>query len=154
MPIASELVELKVKCQVRLGARRPFDCRQRPPYITSHLYTEHLADMAGVQSPPPQPYYGGAMSPPQMQAFSPYPPGSPMPAIRPGTLPPGTAVKIGDYAVVVQRFLSEGGFAHVYLVNSDRPIYGLSQHVLKRVAVPDKDTLKEVRWEVDVMVSP
>ena len=27
------------------------------------------------------------------------------------------------------------------------------KHVLKRVAVPDKETLKEVRWEVDVMVN-
>ena len=26
------------------------------------------------------------------------------------------------------------------------------QLVLKRVAVPDKETLREVRWEVDVMV--
>lgn len=50
-----------------------------------------------------------------------------------------------------------GGFAHVYVVRSSRPIPspgGSSEvlHVLKRVAVPDKPTLKEVRWEVDVMV--
>lgn len=55
------------------------------------------------------------------------------------------------------RLRCSGGFAHVYVVRSSRPIPspgGSSEvlHVLKRVAVPDKPTLKEVRWEVDVMV--
>lgn len=45
----------------------------------------------------------------------------------------------------------------MYLVRSNQPISSPTgsseyQHVLKRVAVPDKETLKEVRWEVDVMV--
>ena len=105
--------------------------------------------------------------------------------IRPGTLPPGTCIKIGDYEVTIERFLSEGalsglllrhdclgrilrygcllriddigGFAHVYLVRSSQPIpspAGSSEtyHVLKRVAAADKPVLREIRWEVDVMV--
>jgi hypothetical protein len=45
-----------------------------------------------------------------------------------------------------------GGFAHVYVVHSTQPINGEHQHVLKRVAVPSKDQLKDVRREVDIMV--
>lgn len=50
-----------------------------------------------------------------------------------------------------------GGFAHVYLVRSSQPIpspAGSSEtyHVLKRVAAADKPVLREIRWEVDVMV--
>jgi AP2-associated kinase len=47
-----------------------------------------------------------------------------------------------------------GGFAHVYLVKSTSPIADQYQHVLKRLAVPDKVELQHVRKEVDVMVSP
>lgn len=46
-----------------------------------------------------------------------------------------------------------GGFAHVYLVKSQAPIDGSMVHVLKRIAVPDKEALKGVRKEVDIMVS-
>ncbi|KAH8920733.1 kinase-like protein [Atractiella rhizophila] len=75
----------------------------------------------------------------------------PLPNIPPGTLPPGTTVQVGEHLVTIEKFLSEGGFAHVYLVRSSKPIGGLSLHVLKRVAVPDKESLKVVRKEVDVM---
>ncbi|KDN50812.1 hypothetical protein K437DRAFT_59823 [Tilletiaria anomala UBC 951] len=88
-----------------------------------------------------------------------------------GTLPPGTKVAVGNITVTVKRYLSEGGFAHVYLVTSSQPIpiplssagsvgastSGLASratrpetvHVLKRMAVPDKDALATVRSEVE-----
>ena len=39
-----------------------------------------------------------------------------------GTLAPGTRVKVGNITVTVKRYLSEGGFAHVYLVTTAQPI--------------------------------
>lgn len=55
-----------------------------------------------------------------------------------------------------------GGFAHVYLVETSVPIpiptslnarAGQTTHVLKRMAVPDKEALAGVRGEVEVHVS-
>lgn len=80
----------------------------------------------------------------------------------PGSLPPGTLVQVGPYVVTVKRYLSQGGFATVYLVTSEKPLSipmvhgGRSEetvHVLKRIIVPDKETLGEVRREVEVHVS-
>ena len=96
-----------------------------------------------------------------------------------GLLSVGTRVKIGEFQVTIDRFLSEGGcpsvllhqrpqprscclsclsggFAHVYLVRSSNAIPSGSDqflHVLKRLAVPDKVQLQDVRKEVDIMVS-
>ncbi|CAH7688665.1 nak/nak-unclassified protein kinase [Phakopsora pachyrhizi] len=73
------------------------------------------------------------------------------------TLQPGTKVQVGKYVVQVEKFLSEGGFAHVYVASLVSPtsIDGFSpsqkKFVLKRMAVPDKSGLVEVRREVDVM---
>ncbi|EPQ29681.1 uncharacterized protein PFL1_02901 [Pseudozyma flocculosa PF-1] len=88
-----------------------------------------------------------------------------------GTLAPGTRVKVGGITVTVKRYLSEGGFAHVYLVTTAQPIpmpssvtgsvgasaskhaagtRGETTHVLKRMAVPDKEALADVRREVEV----
>ncbi|TKY88495.1 hypothetical protein EX895_002483 [Sporisorium graminicola] len=89
-----------------------------------------------------------------------------------GTLAPGTRVKVGNITVTVKRYLSEGGFAHVYLVTTAQPIpmpssvtgavsasmtnnsataeRGETVHVLKRMAVPDKAALADVRREVEV----
>jgi AP2-associated kinase len=47
--------------------------------------------------------------------------------------------------------LSEGGFAHVYVVQLPRPVEGNDKAVLKRVAVPDKEHLANMRTEVDTM---
>ncbi|BGP38672.1 Ark- serine/threonine protein kinase [Rhodotorula kratochvilovae] len=84
------------------------------------------------------------------------PPPAPVLAAPPGTLPPGTVVDVGQYRVTVQRFLSEGGFAHVYLAQSAVPLppnspAATTQHVLKRMVVPDKRGVEEVGREVDVM---
>ncbi|KAI7948866.1 hypothetical protein MJO29_010531 [Puccinia striiformis f. sp. tritici] len=72
-------------------------------------------------------------------------------------LQPGTQVQVGQYVVQVEKFLSEGGFAHVYVASLVSPSnvegFPASQNrfVLKRMAVPDKPGLVEVRKEVDVM---
>jgi AP2-associated kinase len=68
-----------------------------------------------------------------------------------GTFSPGTKIQVGNHRVVIQKYLSEGGFAHVYLVKMPTPINGTDQAVLKRVAVPDKDSLRGMRIEVETM---
>ncbi|GAA6051979.1 hypothetical protein JCM3770_002994 [Rhodotorula araucariae] len=111
--------------------------------------------------PPAQPYAPStspAFRPPAPPAAAPAaaPPPAPVLAAPPGTLPPGTVVDVGQYRVTVQRFLSEGGFAHVYLAQSAVPLppnspAATTQHVLKRMVVPDKRGVEEVGREVDVM---
>lgn len=71
-------------------------------------------------------------------------------------LQPGMRVRIGAHLVTVQRFLSQGGFACVYLVQAEapvrlpgRPAPGDTQLVLKHMCVWDKGTLATVRAEVD-----
>ncbi|KPV76275.1 uncharacterized protein RHOBADRAFT_13233, partial [Rhodotorula graminis WP1] len=108
--------------------------------------------------PATQPYTSVASPPFRAPApAGPPPAAAPPPSSVPaGTLPPGTLVEVGQYRVTVQRFLSEGGFAHVYLAQSAVPLppnspTGTTQHVLKRMVVPDKRGVEEVGREVDVM---
>lgn len=68
-----------------------------------------------------------------------------------GTFAPGTKIQVGGHRVVIQRYLSEGGFAHVYLVKLQAPVNGTDQAVLKRVAVPDKEALRGMRTEVETI---
>jgi AP2-associated kinase len=68
-----------------------------------------------------------------------------------GTFSPGTKIQVGSHRVVIQKYLSEGGFAHVYLVKLQKPIDGTDLAVLKRVAVPDKEALRGMRTEVETM---
>lgn len=68
-----------------------------------------------------------------------------------GTFAPGTKIQVGSHRVAIQKYLSEGGFAHVYLVKLSSPIDGKDSAVLKRVAVPDKDSLRGMRTEVETM---
>ena len=68
-----------------------------------------------------------------------------------GTFAPGTKVQVGNHRVIIERYLSEGGFAHVYLVRLPKPVDGEEITVLKRVAVPDKDALTSMRTEVETM---
>ena len=68
-----------------------------------------------------------------------------------GTFAPGTKVQVGNHRVVIEKYLSEGGFAHVYLVRLPKPIAGDDTAVLKRVAVPDKENLANMRTEVETM---
>ena len=73
------------------------------------------------------------------------------PAIPSGTFVPGTKVQVGGHRVVIEKYLSEGGFAHVYLVRLPKPLDGDDAAVLKRVAVPDKESLASMRTEVETM---
>jgi AP2-associated kinase len=69
----------------------------------------------------------------------------------PGTFAPGTKVQVGQHRVIIERYLSEGGFAHVYVVKIPRDGGKHEIAVLKRVAVPDKDSLGNMKTEVDTM---
>lgn len=73
------------------------------------------------------------------------------PIAPPGTFPPGTLITVGAHKCTIERYLSEGGFAHVYLVRLARAVNGSEVAVLKRVAVPDKDALANMRTEVETM---
>ncbi|KAH8094727.1 hypothetical protein BXZ70DRAFT_947290 [Cristinia sonorae] len=68
-----------------------------------------------------------------------------------GTLIPGQTIAVNKYTVQVERYLSQGGFAHVYLVRTAQPVHGTTHHVLKRIAVPNESMLTEVKKEVDIM---
>ncbi|KAJ6601145.1 hypothetical protein DFH09DRAFT_1355371 [Mycena vulgaris] len=68
-----------------------------------------------------------------------------------GTLVPGQSISVNKYAVQVERYLSQGGFAHVYLVRTATPVYNTTHHVLKRIAVANDSMLTEVKKEVDIM---
>lgn len=86
--------------------------------------------------------------PPSLSAPGPVAPSSAIPS---GTFLPGTKVQVGDHRVIIEKYLSEGGFAHVYVVRLPKPIDGKETAVLKRVAVPDKETLATMRTEVETM---
>lgn len=73
------------------------------------------------------------------------------PSAPSGTFVPGTKVQVGSHRVVIEKYLSEGGFAHVYLVRLPKAIDGVDAAVLKRVAVPDKEALASMRNEVETM---
>ncbi|CDO73405.1 hypothetical protein BN946_scf185013.g39 [Trametes cinnabarina] len=68
-----------------------------------------------------------------------------------GTLVPGQSITVNKYTVTVERYLSQGGFAHIYLVRTAQPLYNTTHHVLKRIAVPNEAMLSEVKKEVDIM---
>ena len=73
------------------------------------------------------------------------------------TIQPGTRVQVGRYCVTVQRYLSRGGFAQVYLVVPDSPVAAVPTPpgarvpplVLKHMVVWNRDALSSVRGEVE-----
>ncbi|KAF2206641.1 hypothetical protein CERZMDRAFT_52766 [Cercospora zeae-maydis SCOH1-5] len=73
----------------------------------------------------------------------------------PGTFLPNTKVTVGSHKVYIEKYLSEGGFAHVYVVRIPRDNNNNNNKheiaVLKRVAVPDKEHLANMRTEVETM---
>ncbi|CEJ90184.1 Putative Serine/threonine-protein kinase ppk30 [[Torrubiella] hemipterigena] len=94
----------------------------------------------------------GRQMPPQGPARHGPPPNIQMAAgAPPGTFSPGTKIQVGSHRVIIQKYLSEGGFAHVYVVKLPKPINGTDVAVLKRVAVPDKESLRGMRIEVETM---
>lgn len=102
--------------------------------------------MSAYQSPA-HAQQGHAAVPRQFPAFN------PVAAVTApaGTFLPGTKVQVGSHRVVVEKYLSEGGFAHVYVVRLPQPVNGTDTAVLKRVAVPDKSALASMRTEVETM---
>lgn len=68
-----------------------------------------------------------------------------------GTFLPGTKVQVGSQRVTIEKYLSEGGFAHVYVVRVPRENHKHELAVLKRVAVPDREQLATMRTEVETM---
>ncbi|EPX74090.1 NAK protein kinase Ppk30 [Schizosaccharomyces octosporus yFS286] len=62
-------------------------------------------------------------------------------------IPPNTKLVVGSHTITVIRYLSEGGFSHVYLVETqDKRCC-----VLKRIHVPDKAALQLVHGEIETM---
>ncbi|KAG8735295.1 hypothetical protein FRC10_010761 [Ceratobasidium sp. 414] len=70
-----------------------------------------------------------------------------------GPLQPGQTIKLSQYTVTVERYLSQGQSAATALIraNITQPVMGTTMHVLKRMAVADVATLAEVKKEVDIM---
>ncbi|KAK0736968.1 hypothetical protein B0T21DRAFT_401089 [Apiosordaria backusii] len=97
--------------------------------------------------------YGQAAVPAAVRPAVPYdaPVAGSVPGAPAGTFSPGTKIQVGNHRVVIQKYLSEGGFAHVYLVKLAAPVNGTDLAVLKRVAVPDKESLRGMRTEVETM---
>lgn len=79
-----------------------------------------MASTAGVHSPPQQPSY--ASPPPAAPSqYAAYLSGAQQQLyqqaaanVRPGTLPPGVCVKIGEHEVTIERFLSEGKLIYLF----------------------------------------
>ncbi|KAL7424048.1 Ark- serine/threonine protein kinase [Cryptotrichosporon argae] len=117
--------------------------------------------------PPPQvSQYAPAPAPAAYAAQMPPPRQAAPPPRQKGTLTPGQLIRVGEHTVKVERYLSEGGYAHVYLTSSDKPIYpptvgeakkgrwgekGYTEHCLKRIAFEDDSVWAEVSKEIDVM---
>lgn len=126
-------------------------------------FTSPPQQAGGFRQPQPQPY---------AQQYSQHGQGYTQPRSgdtgrsHKGTLPPGQMVRVGQHAVRVERYLSEGGYAHVYLTSSDKPIYppkrssakgrwgekGYTTHCLKRIAFEDESVWRDVSREIEVMV--
>lgn len=66
-------------------------------------------------------------------------------------LPEGTILPVGSHTVTIQQYLSAGGFADIYRVTMEPPEDAGDVACLKRVVVPDKSGLNQLRKEVDVM---
>ncbi|BFZ63699.1 Ark- serine/threonine protein kinase [Saitoella coloradoensis] len=109
--------------------------------------------MAYAAYPSQQSYY-----PSQQYAAAPQPPPQsvPVPVARPppNAYTPGTKLTVGKHLVVIERYLSEGGFAHVYVVQTREaaaPAGTSYRAVLKRVACADREHLANMQVEVDTM---
>ncbi|KAF9940127.1 hypothetical protein BGZ67_008306 [Mortierella alpina] len=66
-----------------------------------------------------------------------------------GTIPPGTTIQLGTFTVLIDRYIAEGGFAHVYLATLTNG--GGFPVVVKRIAAPDKERLAIVNSEIETM---
>ena len=64
---------------------------------------------------------------------------------------PGTIHTVGSHQVSILKYISQGGFAHVYTCKIEPPFRNEQVACLKRVIVPTKDQLTLLRQEVDAM---
>lgn len=69
----------------------------------------------------------------------------------PNAYAPGTKLTVGLHKVAITKYISAGGFAHVYTCTIDPPFQGSLVACLKRVVVPNKWQLNLLRQEVDAM---
>ncbi|CAK7890695.1 actin-regulating kinase Prk1p [[Candida] anglica] len=74
-----------------------------------------------------------------------------MPVPPPNAYAPNTILTVGSHSVKIIKYISAGGFAHVYTCTIDPPFRGNTTACLKRVAVPSKWQLNLLRQEVDAM---
>ncbi|KAK6456860.1 serine/threonine protein kinase [Scheffersomyces xylosifermentans] len=74
-----------------------------------------------------------------------------MPVPPPNAYQPGTKLTVGSHSITIIKYISEGGFAHVYTCNIEPAFRGSNLACLKRVAVPSKWQLSLLRMEVDSM---
>ncbi|OBA23755.1 kinase-like protein [Metschnikowia bicuspidata var. bicuspidata NRRL YB-4993] len=74
-----------------------------------------------------------------------------MPPPPANALPPGTPLTVGSHQIQIRKYISEGGFAHVYSCTIEPAFNGNSTACLKRVVVPNKWQLTLLRQEVDAM---
>ncbi|KAK6534218.1 hypothetical protein TWF281_005551 [Arthrobotrys megalospora] len=122
----------------------PQSAQYDPAYHHQRQHQQQYASPPAQQgAPPPSQQHHRQYQP---QSYPPKQNNAP-----PGTFQPGTKIKVGSHNCVVERYLSEGGFAHVYVVRIDQIVEGTDIAVLKRVAVPDKEALANMRTEVDTM---
>lgn len=63
----------------------------------------------------------------------------------------GKQLQVGSHKISILKYLSLGGFAHVYTCTIDPPFHGNKVACLKRVVVPNKLQLSLLRQEVDAM---
>lgn len=65
----------------------------------------------------------------------------------------GTILTVGSHNVRIIKYLTSGGFAQIYSCELQQPEEYLDSHIvcLKRVVVPDKNSLNTLRAEVEAM---
>lgn len=74
-----------------------------------------------------------------------------MPQPPPNAFQPGKRLTVGSHRISILKYISEGGFAHVYTCKIDPPFHNNTTACLKRVVVPNKEQLTLLRQEVDAM---
>ncbi|CAD6583916.1 MAG: hypothetical protein TREMPRED_003677 [Tremellales sp. Tagirdzhanova-0007] len=158
------------------------------PYRSSPIAVSARQPYSGAFSPPPSAPIGNGFAParsgqsnynqyPSAQQNTRTPPNRYVPssyaqqhqqlapARHKGTLAPGKIVRVGESSVRIERYLSEGGYAHVYLTSSEKPIYpakqgdqqgskGYTEHCLKRIAFQDEAVWTDVEKEIAKALPP
>lgn len=69
----------------------------------------------------------------------------------PNAYQPGTKLVVGSHQISIIKYISAGGFAHVYTCHIEPAFHGSNTACLKRVVVPSKWQLSLLRQEVDAM---